>query len=153
MEFLFLLGALGAGRLQPFGELLNFPLFTREELIGAGDQRICFLELGGLLASLRFGGRDVSFVARDQFAQLLGPLPIEFDPVSEPGQFALQPLHFGPRIPDRAIDLIQASPFAGQLVFVRLNPGVGGFSASSSRATSARPRSASASNASSTPRE
>ena len=120
----------------------------------AFDQCVGFLNLVGLLASFRLGGRDVVAVAFDQFGNLLRALPVEFDPaaIALKSRFADAALPRGRRRSARRSDRVRRVYSLGRFRSPRFSPACRARSLRSARSVRWQ-RSNSRSSSSSLPRE
>ena len=99
------------------GELGELGVFVFQVSLDFCDRVVDLLDVGGVLVALGFSIGDVPPRALDQLRKLFCALAIELDATAVRGNFAFQPLHFGTRLGDLAVDLIQRATFLGEGVF------------------------------------
>ena len=121
MQFVLPLPALSPGGAQGFRELFDFVFFRLEKLVDPGDERVRFLDLRLLLTPFCFGRGDIALMAFDQFLEFLRALPVEFDPVAQRCDLALQSLNFRAGVASPAVNCIQVAALRGQVVFTRFD--------------------------------
>ena len=104
------------------GEPRQLALFFFQVSFDFYDRVVCLLDLSTLALVFFFGVHDVASRALDQFCDLFGSLPIEFNAAAMRGDFTFQSLYLRARLSDLCVDFVQRAALFCEPTFVVVNP-------------------------------